>query len=45
MASDGQIVSIGGYTVVVFPYVIGPTGSVVLDAPFAFAGEKRIFAR
>jgi hypothetical protein len=35
-----------GYSVVVvFPYVIGPTGSAMLDAPYAVAGEQRIFAR
>ncbi len=34
-----------GYSVVVvFPYVIGP-GGAVLDAPYAVAGEQRIFAR
>jgi hypothetical protein len=35
-----------GYSAVVFfPYSIGATGEVTIEAPFAVKGEQRIFAR
>ena len=31
--------------IVVFPYTIGPTGDVTLEAPYAAKGEHKIFSR
>jgi hypothetical protein len=45
-AVEVRLDHVSGYSIkVLFPYRISPTGEVTIEAPFAVAGEKRIFSQ